>query len=511
MNAVRSTLARALSLSALVSLAAVTTAACSVDTTAPAEPAAQAAPPAEHTAATGAALTIPKSVRKLGKGIFNGTRYGADALSFLSSHWYTNIATSGTATQSSTLAGTNADASRAIDGNRGGVFNDLSVTHTDATTPAPFWQVDFAGNHAVSAVSVWNRTDCCTERLNGATVQVLDSSFNVVGTQSLAASAAPAVQGVVFYPAVSGRYVRVVGTSGQYLSLAEVEVWEQSVQGGDGVCWMKTKTRGVGTVPTQCPGGTQQNGALCYPSCAPGYYGVGPVCWSYCPAGYTDDGATCRRDASIISANNSACPWYDTCGLTFAKGCSTCPSGYVDDGCTCRRDVSIIAKSSYGRTAGQSMTCSANLQYDAGLCYTPCDPGYSGVGPVCWSSCPADYPVACGALCATSQAECSTAIGNMVSAPLNAVANISEMVLSFGSSAAVETGVTVAEAGAKAAVKASLQAQLQDFAKEQGQAALENLTETVATGAVTGDFDWASIDPTGIAEVVMTFNQPICD
>jgi hypothetical protein len=149
-------------------------------------------------------------------------------------------------------------------------------------------------------------------------------------------------------------------------------------------------TRGAGTVPSSCPN-QEKDGALCYPFCKAGYHGAGPVCWQNCPDGYTDDGATCRRDASIISSNNSKCPWYDKCGLVTAKGCSTCPAGYKNDGCTCRRDVDIFGKSSYTRGAGSSMSCNTNQDYDTGLCYNKCNTGYHGVGPVCWGTCPAGF------------------------------------------------------------------------------------------------------------------------
>ena len=41
-------------------------------------------------------------------------------------------------------------------------------------------------------------------------------------------------------------------------------------------------------------------------------------------------------------------------------------------------------KVAYGRGVGTPMTCGANEQYDAGLCYQYCQTGYTGVGPVCW-------------------------------------------------------------------------------------------------------------------------------
>jgi hypothetical protein len=96
-----------------------------------------------------------------------------------------------------------------------------------------------------------------------------------------------------------------------------------------------------------------KTGLLCYPPCKEGYKGVGPVCWQNCPGGYTDDGATCRRNAKIVKADNSKCPWYDKCGLTLKKGCSTCPDGMKNDGCTCRQDVHIFAKQTETRGAGK--------------------------------------------------------------------------------------------------------------------------------------------------------------
>jgi len=150
--------------------------------------------------------------------------------------------------------------------------------------------------------------------------------------------------------------------------------------------------RGAGIPPKDCGTGREYDAGLCYPDCRSGYKGVGPVCWQRCPSGYHDDGATCRRNADIRNADNSACPGYDKCGLTFAKGCSRCPEGFHNDGCTCRRNAHIFGKDSYGRGVGRVPDlCRSGMELDAGLCYSLCRSGYDGVGPVCWGSCPADY------------------------------------------------------------------------------------------------------------------------
>ena len=127
----------------------------------------------------------------------------------------------------------------------------------------------------------------------------------------------------------------------------------------------------------------EKQAALCYKPCEKRSKIVGPVCWGCpsshpseeaslcyrncprdkphkstfncfgdCPSGYRNDGLTCFRDAHITSSDNSACPWYDKCGLTLSKGCSKCPSGYKKDGCTCRRDPRAISRPKYNRGVG---------------------------------------------------------------------------------------------------------------------------------------------------------------
>ena len=75
-----------------------------------------------------------------------------------------------------------------------------------------------------------------------------------------------------------------------------------------------------------------------------------------------------------------------------------CDPGYVDDGALCRKNADIFAKKSYGRGVGTIPSCSGSEDYDAGLCYPKCGSGYTGVGPVCWQDCPPGY-IDDGAFC----------------------------------------------------------------------------------------------------------------
>ena len=115
---------------------------------------------------------------------------------------YQNMAKGGTASQDSTSAG--GVASRAIDGNKNPNYKwvakllqiwakisssknvdqllasswlhlspsgGASCTHSAATTNT-FWKVKLTSEAAVDHVILWNRMDCCQERLDGAMVSL---------------------------------------------------------------------------------------------------------------------------------------------------------------------------------------------------------------------------------------------------------------------------------------------------------------------------------------------------
>ncbi|MDA1013905.1 MAG: M12 family metallo-peptidase [Planctomycetota bacterium] len=96
----------------------------------------------------------------------------------------TNVAPSGTATQSSTLTGSGAVASRAIDGNTNQDYagSSMSVTNLEAQ---PFWFVSFASAIEVSSIKVFNRSDGSGDRLSNAIVETLDSGDNAVFSQTI--------------------------------------------------------------------------------------------------------------------------------------------------------------------------------------------------------------------------------------------------------------------------------------------------------------------------------------
>jgi hypothetical protein len=101
-----------------------------------------------------------------------------------------NIASKGTATQSSTAF--NGPPELAIDGNTDGNFNrSRSVTHTGAED-SPWWELEFSQNHELDRLVLWNRTENLHSRLNGVRISLLDSDRNCLWKKRIAdASAEP--------------------------------------------------------------------------------------------------------------------------------------------------------------------------------------------------------------------------------------------------------------------------------------------------------------------------------
>jgi hypothetical protein len=143
----------------------------------------------------------------------------------------TNLALRKPAVQSST--GYGGDAGRAVDGNTdGSYFGANSVSHTN-NGPNEWWQVDLGASYPIQVVRIWNRTDCCAERLSRFHVFVSDTPLPAGNVQ--ASQHHPGVWSAFFDRTAgrttdipvnrNGRYVRIQLAGADYLQLAEVEVF----------------------------------------------------------------------------------------------------------------------------------------------------------------------------------------------------------------------------------------------------------------------------------------------
>lgn len=144
-----------------------------------------------------------------------------------------NLALNKPATQSSTASSGSiiAHAGLAVDGNTNGNFFNGSVSHTQPDNQA-WWQVDLTAIGLIEEVHIYNRTDCCPERLNNYYVLVSDVPF--VSTDLDATISQPEVSSYLqFVPAGSptivnvnrtGRYLRIQLSGANVLHMAEVQV-----------------------------------------------------------------------------------------------------------------------------------------------------------------------------------------------------------------------------------------------------------------------------------------------
>ena len=228
-------------------------------------------------------------------------------------------------------------------------------------------------------------------------------------------------------------------------------------------CWKGSFSRGVGGLKNACPQGTDFEVAACYTTCGPGWENTPAalLCEATCPAGWTDLPGTCDKPSDITSAGygwqtgDSVAPghyldgararceaanqsvgcylpqntliYYPNCPANYEHNgpsicTAVCPSNMHDSGTFCNKPTP------QGRTMSVP-SCGSGMDTDGALCYPSCGSGYDGVGPICWSQCPPDHSFQCGAACATSEAACQAAVGNMVFSTIGAAVDVASMAL----------------------------------------------------------------------------------
>jgi hypothetical protein len=152
---------------------------------------------------------------------------------------FRNIAHNKPARQSSTLG--DAGAAKAVDGNTDGAFGSGSVSHSLADANA-WLEVDLGAVEAIDRIRIWNRTDCCGERLADSWILVSDAPFpdgeavEMLRTRPGVWSRANFAAGTrleTSTPGLRGRYVRVqlsgaTSAASSHLHLAELEVLQRN-------------------------------------------------------------------------------------------------------------------------------------------------------------------------------------------------------------------------------------------------------------------------------------------
>uniref|UniRef100_A0A3Q1ASQ2 Fucolectin tachylectin-4 pentraxin-1 domain-containing protein n=1 Tax=Amphiprion ocellaris TaxID=80972 RepID=A0A3Q1ASQ2_AMPOC len=119
-------------------------------------------------------------------------------------------------------------ASRAVSGCSSGVYKHGCCTHT-AQMRDPWWRVDLLAVHKVGAVTIFNRVDCCSERLVGVQIRI-GNSLEHNGMKNPRCGVISSLDGKKTFTFqcnfMEGRYVTVmVPAASKVLTLCEVEVY----------------------------------------------------------------------------------------------------------------------------------------------------------------------------------------------------------------------------------------------------------------------------------------------
>lgn len=119
----------------------------------------------------------------------------------------------------------------AVDGNIHGNYLANEATHTNEEENS-WWQVDLLQSYALDTLSIWNRTECCSEDLSEYYILISDSDMKDKSYNELIQDtsiwkyyvAGKSVQHLKINPNIKGRYIRIQKSTFGHLSIAEVVV-----------------------------------------------------------------------------------------------------------------------------------------------------------------------------------------------------------------------------------------------------------------------------------------------
>ena len=143
-----------------------------------------------------------------------------------------NVALGKQATQSSTYpSGYSFEAGNAVDGNNNGddAGNSMAITLSEQHA---WWEVDLGKSYDLSSIKIWNRSDCCSDRLADFHVFVsqdpfdskdLTATINQTGVCDYPFPGIPERE-TLFSLDQRARYVRIQLSGQNFLQLAEVEI-----------------------------------------------------------------------------------------------------------------------------------------------------------------------------------------------------------------------------------------------------------------------------------------------
>lgn len=246
-------------------------------------------------------------------------------------------------------------------------------------------------------------------------------------------------------------------------------------------CWKNTYDRGVGKLKECGPGLEMDPGGLCYSPCGNGYSGVGPVCWAQCPAKLSFN---CGMGCAATEAQ---------CGIVMTE--------QVMGPVMLAANVAIIAGTLGTGTGG---VAAANVARQ----------GATATARV------AAKIAAKAAAKSAAKAALKRQVANAIRRGAVKVGKnvVKDLVVDTAVSGVLTTSIwgamsLVEKNAASAAVREAYDARYSSGAGID-DAVIEAAVNAALEGAEKSnpleDFPWDSLDPTGIASIVVAYNFPQC-
>jgi F5/8 type C domain-containing protein len=297
----------------------------------------------------------------------------------------TNVALHKHATQSSNYSSNAGLPGNAVDGNKSGIWADKSVSHTKGGSGQAnaWWSVDLGEVYTISKIQIWNRTDCCQNRLDNFRILIKEgpkdpwSTFTIGYHKYQEGQTYP----LVFNDTKFARYVMVQLTNPNgILSLAEVEVYGTPIQTLPNAETQFARAEKIGS-PDGCESGSFKDpiyGGTCW-TCPEGskrtVFAVQGTSACEVPAGEIFAKAIQHsKGKGLLGTDCDGGQFWDPNGY-----CYSCPSGYN------RTAYSVTSDKACSQRVHASYTAATKVgEYG-------CDEGFLDIGTnKCWT-CPDGY------------------------------------------------------------------------------------------------------------------------
>jgi len=143
--------------------------------------------------------------------------------SFLPSLMPTSFPVFISAIQSSTFLGIY-HAHYAIDGNTNQNLTQAFMSHTDNDLSGPWWEGTLNRSTRMSQILIYNRQDCCAERIVGFTLSILDGNDNALWSWTDTSGTQQSIYTIDTSASAPGSKVKVKLNRQDFLQMAEVVV-----------------------------------------------------------------------------------------------------------------------------------------------------------------------------------------------------------------------------------------------------------------------------------------------